>query len=800
MFKLNKIVFFALIISGFAGCKSHTEFFSETRDSGTMEFFKLSDIALLNSPFLHAQELDKKYLLDLEPDRLLAPYLKEAGLTPKAENYTNWENTGLDGHIGGHYVSALSLMYASTGDTEIKQRLDYMLAELKRCQDANGNGYLSGVPNGKVIWEEISKGNIRANSFGLNDRWVPLYNIHKIYSGLRDAYMYTGNEEAKTMLIKLTDWAIELVSGLTDEQIQEMLRSEHGGLNEIFADVAAITGDEKYMKLAKQFSHKVVLDPLIKHEDKLTGMHANTQIPKVIGFERIAEIEKDTTWAGAAKFFWEDVVKERSVSIGGNSAYEHFNPKDNFSVMVTGTQGPETCNTYNMLKLTKMLYQDYGEADYMDYYEKALYNHILSTQNPNTGGLVYFTQMRPGHYRVYSQPQTSFWCCVGSGIENHAKYGEMIYAHTNQSLVVNLFIPSKVKWEEKGVELLQENNFPNTPETHFTIQTQKDSDFILKVRNPEWAHGKVTVEVNGEAFTGFDKVGDYIAIRKIWKDGDKVTVHLPMTLHTEQMPDDSHYYSILYGPIVLAAKTSQDHQDGLFADDSRGGHIAQGEIKAVNTMPILVSKPDEIVAKLVKEDSQDLHFILNGLYYSEDNATHSLPLMPFYALQESRYIIYFPQASPDELETIKKQQEEREEAARILNEKTVDVVICGEQQPESDHFIQQKDTRTGYDYERHWREGGGLFSYQMLNETGGAKYVYVNYLDANPNRSCEVYFAGKKIGEITSNGDQGKTFVTAVFEIPEEQRNFKDARVEIRAKDGLWMPKIVEVRMLKDRL
>ncbi|HMR20154.1 MAG TPA: glycoside hydrolase family 127 protein, partial [Sphingobacterium sp.] len=356
-----------------------------------VKHFSLDNVRLTDSPFKKAQDLNIQYLLTLEPDKLLAPFLREAGLNPKAESYTNWENTGLDGHIGGHYLSALSLMYASTGDIRIKERLDYMLAELQCAQTANGNGYVGGVPGGKAIWDQVASGNIKAGSFDLNDKWVPLYNIHKTYAGLRDAYLYTGDKRARDMLIQMTDWAVRLVSRLSENQIQDMLRSEHGGLNETFADVAAITGDEKYLTLAHQFSQHAILNPLLNAEDKLTGMHANTQIPKVLGYKRIADLENNKDWSEAARFFWETVIDNRSVSIGGNSAYEHFNPTDDFSRMITGIEGPETCNTYNMLRLSKMLYHTSLDKKYMDYYEKALYNHILSTQHPENGGLVYFT-------------------------------------------------------------------------------------------------------------------------------------------------------------------------------------------------------------------------------------------------------------------------------------------------------------------------------------------------------------------------------------------------------------------------
>lgn len=308
--------------------------------------FPVSQVRLTESPFKNAQDLDICYLLGLNPDRLLAPYRKEAGLPPKATNYGNWENSGLDGHIGGHYLSALSYMYAATGNQEIKERLDYVLNELEDCQEASGDGYLCGVPGGKNMWEEISHGNIRASRFDLNGKWVPLYNIHKIYAGLRDAYIQTGSRKAKKMLVKLTDWMLRLVSSLSNTQIQEMLNSEHGGLNETFADVAYITGDNRYLELAHRFSHQEILQPLLKHQDLLTGMHANTQIPKIIGFKRIADVEGNRDWNDAAHYFWETVVEHRSISIGGNSVREHFNPADDFSSMLSNEQGPETCNTY----------------------------------------------------------------------------------------------------------------------------------------------------------------------------------------------------------------------------------------------------------------------------------------------------------------------------------------------------------------------------------------------------------------------------------------------------------------------
>ncbi len=467
---------FCMMVSGFAVAQT----------TNSLQTFPLQQVRLLDSPFKHAEDMDMKYILELDMDKLLAPYLREAGLKPKAESYTNWENTGLDGHIGGHYLSALAMMYASTGDTHMKDRMVYMIKELKKCQDSFGDGYLGGIPGGHAMWKEIENGQIDAGPFSLNKKWVPLYNIHKIYAGLRDAYLYGGSEDAKEMLIKLTDWAIHMVSKLSEDQIQEMLISEHGGLNEVFADVAVITGEDKYIKLAREFSDMSILNPLLQKKDELTGKHANTQIPKVIGYKRIADITGDKSWSDAARFFWEDVVDLRTVSIGGNSVREHFHPVDDYSSMIESEQGPETCNTYNMLKLSKMLFLSEPTSRYMNYYERALYNHILTTEDPVKGGFVYFTPMRPGHYRVYSQPQTSFWCCVGSGLENHTKYGEMIYAHYNDELYVNLFIPSTLNWKEKGVIITQKSDLPFSDEITYSISANKKTNFKLLIRNKEW--------------------------------------------------------------------------------------------------------------------------------------------------------------------------------------------------------------------------------------------------------------------------------------------------------------------------
>ena len=778
-----------------------------------VSYFSLQDVKLLSSPFLQAQQTDLHYILALDPDRLSAPFLREAGLTSKAPSYTNWENTGLDGHIGGHYLSALSMMYAATGDTVIYHRLNYMLNELHRAQQAVGTGFIGGTPGSLQLWKEIKAGDIRAGGFSLNGKWVPLYNIHKTYAGLRDAYLYAHSDLARQMLIDLTDWMIDITSGLSDNQMQDMLRSEHGGLNETFADVAEITGDKKYLELARRFSHKVILDPLIKNEDRLNGMHANTQIPKVIGHKRVAEVSKNdkdwnhaAEWDHAARFFWNTVVNHRSVCIGGNSVREHFHPSDNFTSMLNDVQGPETCNTYNMLRLTKMLYQNSGDVDnsnqpdprYVDYYERALYNHILSSQEPDKGGFVYFTPMRPGHYRVYSQPETSMWCCVGSGLENHTKYGEFIYAHQQDTLYVNLFIPSQLNWKEQGVTLTQETLFPDDEKVTLRIDKAAKKKLTLMIRIPEWAGNSKGYEItiNGKKHLSDIQAGTstYLPLRRKWKKGDVITFHLPMKVSLEQIPDKKDYYAFLYGPIVLATSTGTENLDGIYADDSRGGHIAHGRQKPLQEVPMLIGNPDSIRHSLHKLSGSKLAFSYDGNVYPAQKSK-SLELIPFFRLHNSRYAVYFRQASEEQFKTIQEEMATAERKATDLANRTVDLIFPGEQQPESDHSIQYEASETGTHKDRHFRRAKGWFSYNLkIKEEASQLMITVRQEDRN---KAVILLNNEKltVHPTVSKADKDG-FIRLCYLLP---RKLKAGSCEILFKpDGTeWTSAVYEVRLLK---
>jgi DUF1680 family protein len=765
--------------------------------SAKLESFPLSSVRLLESPFKAAQQTDMKYILSLDANRLLAPYFKEAGLETKAINYPNWENTGLDGHIGGHYLSALSEMYAATANQQIKERLDYMLDGLEKCQQKNGNGYIGGVPGSKALWEEIAKGKIDAGSFSLNKKWVPWYNIHKVYAGLVDAYKLTANEKAKKMLIQLSDWCLTLTAKLSDDQIQQMLRSEHGGMNEIFADVAVITGDKKYLVLAQKFSHKEILNPLLENKDALNGIHANTQIPKVIGFMRVAEVSGDKNWANAANFFWKTVVDNRTISIGGNSVREHFNPDIDFSSMLESREGPETCNSYNMLKLTKHLFLANPSSKYMDYYERTTYNHILSSQHPD-GGFVYFTPIRPRHYRVYSEAQHSFWCCVGSGLENHGKYGELIYAHDKQNLYVNLFIPSTLNWKEKGITLTQNTKFPFEEQSSIKLTLKVPQTFAIKFRYPSWVEdGKMKITVNNKEISLTKDLNSYVSIDRKWKTGDVISVVLPMQNKTEQLPDKSDWVSFLHGPIVLAAVTDTTDLKGLIADDSRMGHIASGAIYPIEDAPLLVSNNADLAASLKSVANKPFTFSASDIIYQEKYK--NLQLVPFFQIHDARYMIYWPYTTKEKLPEIQKAMKDREEAQMKLEAITLDVVTAGEQQPESDHNFKGEKTDTGMFKERHYRNGQGFFSYDLKNNLLEGHKLRITYFGADKNRNFDVFVNDVLVATINMDGSEGNQFIDKIVELPAVILNAKPKilQVQFKAKPNSTITGIYEVRLLR---
>lgn len=691
--------------------------------------FHPENVRLTGGVFKNAEAVDLKYILALDTDRLLAPYLIDAALPVKAERYGNWESSGLDGHIGGHYLSALALMYAATGEKELKTRLDYMVDQLARCQQKNGNGYVGGIPQGKVFWERIRKGDIDGSSFGLNNTWVPLYNIHKLFAGLYDAFHFGHNEQALKVLTGLSDWMIALFANLSDEQMEQVLKTEHGGLNETFLDVYSVTGDKKYLDAAQRLTQKAFLNPMIARKDILTGLHANTQIPKIIGVEKITQVTHDPDWETASEFFWDNVANHRSVAFGGNSYREHFHELDRFDKMLESNQGPETCNSYNMLKLSKALYLRTGDTKYLDFYEKTMFNHILSSQHPEKGGFVYFTPIRPNHYRVYSQPETSMWCCVGTGLENHTKYGELIYTQNGNSLSVNFLIASSL--DANGIKLVQSTDFPYRNEARFTIE--KGGKFDLKIRVPDWMRSP-QFTLNGKKIKAEIK-GGFAAFSRKWKPGDELTLKFEAEVTQEFLPHDKQWAAFRYGPVVLAAETCKEDLAGLFADDSRMGHETRGKMFPLSSGHVFISETKDIASRVEKRPGLVRSGLVDsgqdgpdGLEFTIDGIT----LKPFFDVHETRYQMYFQILSPAEHEAFKGSVAQE----KAFEESIIDRINLGEQQPEADHAYKGEKSNSGYDHGAFWRNTAGYISYEMVNKGGSRLYIYG--LDKMTNLQVEI--------------------------------------------------------------
>ena len=761
-----------------------------------VQFVPLRSVRLLESPFSEAVKANRQYLLVHDLDRLLAPFRREAGLEPKAPPYGNWENIGLDGLTAGHYLSAISVMMASGADPdgEFRRRLDTMIDELEEIQKANGNGYLGGIPGSRDFWSRVAEGRVEL----MRRKWVPWYNLHKMFAGLRDAYLLGGSEKARDLLVRYGDWCEQVTSGLSDAQAQRMIGTEYGGMNEVLADIYAITGNQKYIELAKRFNHRALFEPLENRQDRLTGLHANTQVPKITGMERIAALVQDEQLHTGAEFFWETVTQNRSVAFGGNSVSEHFNDPKDFSRMIGHREGPETCNTYNMLRLTKELFKAEPKAAYADFYERALYNHILASIHPRKPGYVYFSPIRPDHYRVYSQPEQAFWCCVGTGMENPGRYGEFIYARAKDRVYVNLFIRSELSVTDAGMVLRQETTFPDEERTQLNLQLKKPVTFTLNIRHPNWvSEGDFAVEVNGRSVAVESTPSSYAAIRRRWRNGDTVEVKLPMHTRVERLPDGSDWVAILYGPIVLVKPAGTDNMDGLFADDGRMTHVANGPMIPLDKVPALLATEEEVPGHIVPDPAAGpLNFRIKDVI--EPAQSEGLPLMPFFRLHERRYQMYWELTSREKI-AARKERLATEERARAAREAaTIDHISVGEQQPEAEHEFKGERTETGINEGRRWRHGS-WFQYTLDTQGESAVDIEVTYWGADRGREFDVLVNGRRIASEELTGSKPGEFFAKRYSIPESVlKAASNRRVTVRFVATRWLAGgVYDVRLLR---
>ena len=721
-----------------------------------MRLFPADRVRLTDGPFARALQTDRRYLLHLDPDRLLAPYLREAGLPPRAPSYGNWESSGLDGHTLGHYLSALSHLVAATGDTEAGARVRYVVDELDRAQDAVGTGWVGGVPGGAALFEALRDAAPDAaldavRALGSSDHWVPWYNLHKVFQGLTDASAVAGERRALDVVVRLADWWLDIASTVGAEAFEEMLDTEFGGMNDAYAQLALLTGRGDYARMARRFSHRAILDPLLEGRDDLTGRHANTQIPKAVGYASTGTATGDPALLTAADTFWRAVTERRTVAIGGNSVREHFHDAGDFTPMIDDREGPEFCNTVNMLRLTRRLAEARLRPEHLDYVERALFNQVLASQHPDHGGFVYFTSLRPGHYRVYSAADDGFWCCVGTGMEAHVRHGEWVFGLEGGALAVNLPIGAELDLDGFGRVRL-ETSFPDVDRVALTLDLDRPARFAVRLRVPGWLDGLVDLTLDGVALEDTDvtrsAVPGAVLLEREWQPGDVIRYRMPLALRAERLPDGSAWQAYLAGPLVLAGRGDTRRLDGLVADDSRMGHVAHGPLRPFADLPVVAPGSDAVT------ESGPLRYRLTP------RSGAPVELEPFFRLHDARYTVYWPVADGDvptrraELAVL--------DRGLALDARTLDAVAFGEQQPESDHAFRGEGA-PGVQGDRHWRSPTERMSVQLANPDGAGRSLRVGFRTTDEPTRVSIRLAGRMVA--VESFEPGEEFLELDYDV-----------------------------------
>ncbi|TFF35541.1 glycoside hydrolase family 127 protein [Mucilaginibacter psychrotolerans] len=709
--------------------------------------FDLKDVQLLNSPFKQAMQVDAAYLLSIQPDRLLSAFRSHSGLKPKGKMYEGWESSGLAGHTLGHYLSAISMHYASTRDPEFLKRVNYIVEELNECQIARKTGYVGAIPKEDTVWAEVAKGDIRSRGFDLNGGWSPWYTVHKVMAGLLDAYLYCNNKKALKICKGMADWTGETIKNLDDEKLQKMLLCEYGGMAETLTNLYAINGDKKYLELSYKFYDKRILDPLAQQQDILPGKHSNTQIPKIIASARRYELNGDKKDKAIADFFWETVVNNHSYATGGNSNYEYLSEPGKLNDRLTENT-TETCNTYNMLKLTRHLFALEPSAKLMDYYEKALYNHILASQNHETGMMCYFVPLRMGGKKDYSSPFDTFTCCVGSGMENHVKYNESIYFRgADGSLYVNLFIPSVLNWKEKGLSIKQESNLPENDRTTLTVTTAKPVQMGIRIRKPKWADN-TSISINGKKQQLTIDAQGYLVLNRKWKNNDKIEFTMPEDIYTEALPDNANRRAVFYGPVLLA------------------GILGNTEPDPLKGVPVFVTSETDPNKWLQMVDKKQLSFRTDNI----SNPTE-VKLIPFNQTKNEYYSVYWDVFTPETWAVQQKAYDEQRKKQQELEARTTDILRIGEMQPERDHNFSGENAITGEDHQKKWRstENGGYLQYEMKIDANTQNTLINTYWGMdNRGRVFDIMIDNVKLSTEDLNQYKESRFYDISYAIPIE--------------------------------
>jgi len=774
----------------------------------------LNSVRLLGGPLKHAQDLDARYLLQLEPDRMLAYYRERAGLAPKAQPYGGWDGGGrsLTGHIGGHYLSAVSLMWAATGDERFKQRADYIVEELKQVQDKHGDGYLSALEGGRTAFGALARGEIRSAAFDLNGEWSPWYTLHKTYAGLRDAYRYTGNHTALDVEMRFAAWAEGILSGLDENQIQQMLNTEFGGMNEVMVDLYADTGDERWLDLSYKFEHIAFIQPLQRHQDDLAGKHGNTQIPKLIGSaDRFAHAGRPADLM-AASFFWDRVVQHHSFATGGHGTDEYFGPPNRLSNRIDGRTA-ETCNVYNMLKLTRRMFSLQPDAHYADFHERALFNHIMASMDPEDGRMCYMVPVGRGVQHEYQDMLHNFTCCVGTGMESHALHGHGIYYESGDRLWVNLYAPSTAEWSGAGVHLAMDTDFPEGEGAKLELALAEPTECTLLLRRPYWAGEGFTLALNGQPMSAglgsgiedpdprqrryYDwpyPASSFVEVTRTWRTGDTVSLALPKTLRLEALPDNPQRASIMWGPLVLAGDIGPERRRGSEGED-------EGEPP---TVPVFVTDDDAVSSWVKPVSGSPVRFRSNRVG-REPNANAQLrdvDLIPFYRLHRRTYSTYWDVFDADQWARQREQYASEAERQRLLEAATVAYLQPGEAVFEREFNYQGGDDTVAARIEGHpGRRGRSWFSYDLPVEPGHPMTLIVTY-NSGDRRGTPALFDILADGGLVQHEEIRLTdpmrFYDVEYSIPASLVTGKQqVTVRFQAAEGSQIATLFGLRMIR---
>jgi uncharacterized protein len=724
----------------------------------TAKPFPLERIRLTPSPYLEAVQSNVLYLHRLEPDRLLHNFRSSAGLAPKAAVYGGWESDTIAGHTLGHYLSACSLMHAQTGDAECRRRIDYIVDELATCQSAHGDGYVAGftrkrgdvVEDGKIIFAEIERGDIRVRPFDLNGCWVPLYNFHKSLAGLLDAHRHCASAKALAVAEGLGGFIDGVFAHLDDGQVQHMLDCEHGGLNESFAELYVRTGNTRWRGLAERIYHHKVLDPLTAQRDELQDLHSNTQIPKLIGLARLHEVTGEAGYGTAARFFWQVVTRDHSYVIGGNGDREDFQAPNSISHYIT-EQTCESCCSYNMLKLTRHLFQWTPDAAYFDYYERAHLNHILAQHNPKTQMFAYMVPLMSGAHREFSTPFDDFWCCVGTGMESHSKHGDSIYWQGGSHLFVNLYIPSHLDWREKGVRLELATAYPFSENVKLRLTAvRRPARFTMALRLPGWCETP-ELRVNGKDVP-VERRNGYALLRRRWQAGDRVELTLPMPLRIEPTPDDARVVAFLQGPTVLAADM------GPSTDSNAGPAPA-----IVAADPLASMRADPVVP---------VTYRTTGTGRPGD-----MTIEPFFRQYDRNTAVYFSRFTEAEWTASQSALAQKAAALAALDARSIDILQLGDDADEKAHALEARDSYALVYRGRKGRDArtGGYIAFRMKSAEGPL-VLRASYSGDDRERVFHILVDGVTIATQSLNAEDRGGFIDRDYAIP---RNLTEGKSTI---------------------